>query len=78
MMGGMFGGGSAAAAPIDQPMAQNEQGQTVMNSQYQAPKACENDINSFKRCMDDNQGSLNICGWYLDQLKACQQAASQY
>jgi hypothetical protein len=28
--------------------------------------------------MDQNQGDLNICGWYLDQLKACQQAANQY
>jgi hypothetical protein len=40
--------------------------------------ACANDVNQFRKCMDDNQGSLTICGWYLDQLKACQQAASQY
>lgn len=77
-IGGFFGGGSSAAAPADQPVAQTEQGQTVMNQSYQAPKVCETDVGNFKRCMDENQGSLTICGWYLDQLKACQQAASQY
>ena len=39
---------------------------------------CANEVQGFKRCMDDNQGNLTICGWYLDQLKACQSAASQY
>jgi hypothetical protein len=43
-----------------------------------AQGACANDINNFRSCMDQNQGNLTICGWYLDQLKACQQAASQY
>jgi len=28
--------------------------------------------------MDDNSGNMQICGWYLDQLKACQVAASPY
>ena len=77
-IGGFFGGGSsAAAAPVDQPVAQTEQG-AVMNSNYQAPSVCQTDVGNFRKCMDDNQGSLTICGWYLDQLKACQQAASQY
>ena len=40
--------------------------------------ACANDVNQFRKCMDENQGSLTICGWYLDQLKACQSAAGQY
>jgi hypothetical protein len=39
---------------------------------------CANDVQSFRKCMDENQGSLTICGWYLDQLKACQAAAGQY
>ncbi|KAF2723572.1 hypothetical protein K431DRAFT_292267 [Polychaeton citri CBS 116435] len=79
-IGGFFGGGSSAApaAPADQPLAQTESGQSTMNSNYQAPKVCETDISNFRRCMDENQGSLSICGWYLDQLKACQAAASQY
>jgi hypothetical protein len=51
---------------------------TDTSSNYQAPRACETDVTNFRRCMDENQGSLTICGWYLDQLKACQSAASQY
>lgn len=30
--------------------------------------ACETDVRNFRKCMDDNQGNLTICGWYLDQL----------
>ena len=58
-------------------MAQGDAG-AVYNSQYQPPRVCENQVGQFKSCMDQNQGDLTICGWYLDQLKACQQAASQY
>jgi len=50
----------------------------AQSQNYQGPRACETDVSNFRRCMDENQGSLTICGWYLDQLKACQQAASQY
>ncbi|KAF2877086.1 hypothetical protein BDV95DRAFT_589717 [Massariosphaeria phaeospora] len=80
-MGGFFGGGSSTAA---EPAAQN----TDFAQQHQASDqtaysqsgsgACQADVQNFRKCMDDNQGSLNICGWYLDQLKACQASASQY
>ena len=30
--------------------------------------ACETDVRNFRRCMDENQGNMTICGWYLDQL----------
>ncbi|KAF2103955.1 hypothetical protein NA57DRAFT_70167 [Rhizodiscina lignyota] len=72
-LGGLFSGGSSA--PAEQAQADAA---TAQSSSYQAPRACENDVNAFRKCMDDNQGSLTICGWYLDQLKACQAAASQY
>jgi hypothetical protein len=49
-----------------------------MNQSYQPPKVCEAQVMNFKTCMDQNEGNLTICGWYLDQLKACQAAASQY
>ena len=79
-MGGWFGGGSSSqpTAPADQPVAQQQDGQYAMNSSYNAPKVCESQVNGFKTCMDQNEGSLTICGWYLDQLKACQASASQY
>lgn len=40
--------------------------------------ACATDVRNFTQCMDQNKGDVNICGWYLEQLKACQQAARNY
>lgn len=39
---------------------------------------CATDVKNFTRCMDENQGNMSICGWYMEQLKACQQAARPY
>jgi hypothetical protein len=50
----------------------------AQNTQYEQPRVCGEQITSFKQCMDREQGDLNICGWYLEQLKSCQQAASKY
>ncbi|THZ98942.1 hypothetical protein D6C88_00709 [Aureobasidium pullulans] len=78
-IGGFFGGGSSAPAEQQaQAPANPADNSTYTSSNYQAPRACETDVTNFRRCMDENQGSLTICGWYLDQLKACQSAASQY
>ncbi|KAF9734956.1 hypothetical protein PMIN06_012360 [Paraphaeosphaeria minitans] len=78
-LGGFFGGGSSApaeAAPQNTDFAQQHQQASMSQSQPTGP--CAGDIKTFNNCMTENQGNLNICGWYLDQLKACQQAASQY
>lgn len=76
-LGGFFGGGSA-----QQPAeAQQQAGNSDMYAGSQAQggsRVCEQDVSNFRRCMDENRGDLMVCGWYLDQLKACQQAASQY
>jgi coiled-coil-helix-coiled-coil-helix domain-containing protein 2 len=81
-IGGFFGGGSSSqqveAAPVDQPVAQQDNGSYAMNQNYQPPQVCATDVNNFRQCMDQNQGNLTICGWYLDQLKACQAAAGRY
>ena len=47
-------------------------------SSTEATGPCAADIKSFTDCMNQNQGNMTICGWYLEQLKACQQAARQY
>jgi len=83
-IGGLFSGGSSAPAAESQsqvPAQPMENGLYQANngtSAWEAPAACENDVRAFRKCMDDNQGNLSICGWYLDQLKACQAAAKQY
>ncbi|OAL57173.1 hypothetical protein IQ07DRAFT_582410 [Pyrenochaeta sp. DS3sAY3a] len=79
-VGGWFSGGSSAPAEAS-PQASTDfatQHQSAGVQQQAATGPCAADIGNFRKCMDENQGSLNICGWYLDQLKACQAAAGQY
>ena len=60
-MGGLFGGSSATEpAQTNATAAQSDMAQSA--------GPCQMDIQNFRQCMDENQGSLNICGWYLDQL----------
>jgi len=81
-VGGWFSGGSSApaeASPQSTDFAAQHQSSSASAAQMQqATGPCANDVTSFRKCMDENQGSLTICGWYLDQLKACQAAAGQY
>ncbi|CAG7921497.1 unnamed protein product [Penicillium olsonii] len=83
-IGGFFGGGSSAPAEAQQappaqaqPMDNGLYQSNASQSSYENP-ACEVDVRNFRNCMDENQGNLGICGWYLDQLKACQAAAKPY
>ncbi|KAI1379999.1 hypothetical protein F4677DRAFT_408249 [Hypoxylon crocopeplum] len=71
-IGGFFGGGSSAPAEAAPQQA------TATQQQQQWGNNCQGATQSFTKCMDDNQGNMQICGWYLEQLKACQTAASQY
>ncbi|EAW09229.1 coiled-coil-helix-coiled-coil-helix domain-containing protein [Aspergillus clavatus NRRL 1] len=84
-IGGFFSGGSSSA-PAETQQAAPAQAQpmdsalwqgSATNSSWENP-ACETDVRNFRKCMDENQGNMTICGWYLDQLKACQAAAKQY
>jgi hypothetical protein len=79
-IGGFFSGGSSSSEPAAQQSASTDFAQQHQQTAYstQSSGACQTQIGDFRKCMDENQGSLNICGWYLDQLKACQAAASQY
>jgi hypothetical protein len=80
-IGGLFSGGSSSP-PAEAQQAPPLEAQPMDNSLYQSNAwtnpACETDVRNFRKCMDDNKGDLSICGWYLDQLKACQAAARQY
>ncbi|KAL2037915.1 hypothetical protein N7G274_009390 [Stereocaulon virgatum] len=79
-IGGMFGGSSSQ--PAEQQPADNALASQSNNDSYQSnswgARSCENDAKSFTTCLDENKGNMQICGWYLEQLKACQSAASQY
>ncbi|WPK23944.1 hypothetical protein PUMCH_001194 [Australozyma saopauloensis] len=68
---GMFSGGSSSAPVEQQQVAQSQQYQ-------QQAKTCDGDARTFTRCLEENGGDMQICGYYLQQLKACQEAARQY
>ncbi|KAI2610443.1 hypothetical protein GGR54DRAFT_376051 [Hypoxylon sp. NC1633] len=72
-IGGFFGGGSSAPAEAAPQHVEAQQQQ-----QQQWGNNCQGATQTFTKCMDDNNGNMQICGWYLEQLKACQAAASQY
>ena len=75
-IGGFFGGGSGASTAV-----QDDAGQTntaaafpqdgaynsSTNNTYGA-RSCEVDAKQFTQCLDEHQGNMQICGWYLEQL----------
>ncbi|KAK4124937.1 hypothetical protein N657DRAFT_643705 [Parathielavia appendiculata] len=65
-------GGSSSSAP--EPATQAQAAQT--NSTF--GNNCAGVTEQFTKCMDEHGGNMSICGWYLEQLKACQAAAKQY
>jgi hypothetical protein len=73
---GLFGGSSAPAEP-QQNQVQATQAQTSSGQEY-ASNNCAPALQQFTKCMDDHQGNMSICNWYLEQLKACQAAAAPY
>ncbi|EEA19588.1 hypothetical protein TMatcc_009729 [Talaromyces marneffei ATCC 18224] len=82
-VGSWFTGGSSAPVEQAAPPAQSQamdSGLYATNTSQSAWEnpACATDAQNFRKCMDDNKGDLTICGWYLDQLKACQAAAKPY
>jgi len=62
-----LGGGSS------QPAAEQQQDNGVaatgnqQNSSWGA-RSCEVDAKQFTKCLDENQGNMQICSWYLEQL----------
>lgn len=69
----MFGGSSAAAPAEAQQVAAQPQ-----TYQQEQGRSCEVDARSFTRCLEENNGNMQVCDYYLQQLKACQEAARQY
>lgn len=77
-IGGFFGGGGSSEAANPQAAAPAEQQQSNYYANQQQDPNCAMATKSFTNCMDEHSGNMSICGWYMDQLKACQTAASKY
>ncbi|CCH61366.1 hypothetical protein TBLA_0E03120 [Henningerozyma blattae CBS 6284] len=74
---GMFGGSKESAPPAEAQAAAAPA--TISQTQNQTqPGACEVDARNFTRCLDENSGNFQICDYYLQQLKACQEASRQF
>ncbi|KAL7277236.1 hypothetical protein ACG7TL_009088 [Trametes sanguinea] len=66
----LFGGSSSAPAAPEAPAA------PVQHQQQAQGVNCEVQAKDFTKCLE--HADLPSCSWYLEQLKACQAAASQY
>lgn len=74
---GLFSGGSSSSEAAEA----SPQAAAAQNNNYasqQADPNCAMATRSFTSCMDEHQGNMSICGWYMEQLKQCQAAASRY
>ncbi|KAL9126592.1 MAG: hypothetical protein Q9217_004384 [Psora testacea] len=68
-IGGMFGGGSAPAEQQQQDSNLAGQGsESTYQKNTWGSQSCDNDAKTFTKCLDENNGNMQICGWYLDQL----------
>ncbi|KAI5801417.1 hypothetical protein DFH27DRAFT_652820 [Peziza echinospora] len=75
---GMFGGGSSqpAAAEAAPPPPVTQANTNAWGDSNNV--SCDADAKSFTNCMSEHRGDMQICGWYLEQLKACQSMAKNY
>ncbi|KAI9733376.1 MAG: Normal oxygen consumption protein [Cirrosporium novae-zelandiae] len=80
-IGGLFSGGSSSAPAEDQAApapATSQPTDNYASSNTWGARSCEIDAKNFTKCLDENNGNMQTCSWFLEQLKACQAAASQY
>lgn len=73
---GMFSG--SGSAPAEQERQQQLATADSQSFNQGQARACDTDARNFTRCLDENNGNFQICEFYLQQLKACQEAARQY
>jgi len=68
-IGGFFGGGSSQPAEQQQDnnAVQSQGGQAAESNSWGA-RDCGVDAQQFTKCLDENKGNMQICGWYLEQL----------
>ncbi|GME68830.1 hypothetical protein B5S28_g206 [[Candida] boidinii] len=75
---GMFSGSSSEQVDQQQQQQQQMQAQPQYAQEPARGGACEVDARNFTRCLESSNGDYQACDFYLQQLKACQQAARQY
>jgi hypothetical protein len=78
-IGGIFGGSGSEAANAEPmaPAAPAQQGGWNNTNNGQANN-CGESAKMFTDCMSASNGDMKPCGWYFEQLKACQSASAPY
>lgn len=68
-VGGLFGGGSSTPAEAQDNAVASQQTQDggYQNNSW-AQESCEPAAKGLANCLDQNNGNMQICTWYLDQL----------
>ncbi|KAG8534254.1 uncharacterized protein KY384_001098 [Bacidia gigantensis] len=76
-VGGWFGGGSSTTEerPVEDSLAPLNDSSTYQSSAY-GPRSCDADAKQFTKCLDEQSGNMQICGWYLEQLVRCSDSAA--
>lgn len=75
----LFGGSSAPAeqaAPVQAASSPDSMQQNGL--QQSSSGQCEFDARNLTQCLDQNSGDMRVCQWYLDNLKSCLSASSNY
>lgn len=82
MFGGQSGSGDVAEGQQANDNAVASQGGydngNVWAQEQQLDSSCEMSAKGLSNCLGQNGGDMQICGWYLEQLKSCQAAARNY
>lgn len=74
----LFSGGGSNTSEMQAVEQPPPPQQFLQENQRDTMGPCEMDARNFTRCLDENSGDLGPCNFYLQQLKACQEAARQY
>jgi len=65
----MFGGGASESPAEPTTTSTSPYGDNAQQNNF-GQATCDADVKQFTKCMTDNNGNMDICGWYLSQLKA--------
>ncbi|GMM29899.1 Mix17 protein [Martiniozyma asiatica (nom. inval.)] len=77
-VGHTLGAGLTGMFSSSEPAPPQVQQAAAAQASPEVAKACDVDARNFTRCLEDSNGNYQSCDFYLQQLKACQAAASQY
>lgn len=65
---------NAAQEQQQQPDLQAQQYTAAANGQSASEQSpCAFDVQRLGSCLGQNNGDMDVCGWYLQQLKVCKQ-----